>query len=443
MYRLHRSKTYLATTPRNLDVTRFRGATSALRAATNLLLALVLLAPASAYGAFAPKTREMLRKATFVGGGEILATSEYDDGRIGVVHIRIDEMFKPGKTKGPHSVRVVSITDEPGAVQPEVGAKGLLFVQPLRRTSYIDRHVPDSTSTYSFVDGRDGWRQARANQMEKLAAPIRQLVANSRGKQKDPSAQTAQRTITFQLISSLDPILVPDGLVVLAELPDLANSLSEAEVDSLKAALHSDTLPTKVRKTVISAIADNRLTVLADSLRKIDDTELQRDAWGALRRLGHPINVDTLHEDLKSEKPGVRTAAALELLDRDPEKEIATVSKQLLKDPDPEVRLEVIEALGATGSAQAATVLEPVFSDSDLKQRQATARALLAIGGPTAADSFHRLAFEGSIQAQRFAVFGLFSLGVGREDGRLQDIARRHTDKKIKELIEHGIEHGH
>lgn len=394
--------------------------------------------------ASAPTVSDLLRGATLVGIGRVTGAAELDHGRIRIHDLVIDDELKPGEREGARTVRVVSITDEPGAALIEPGSAGVAFVRPLRRNSYLDAQL-ESGAMYQFVEQRAGWLQSAApEQLTAIAAPIQQLIDSSRNPGRDAATrQAGRRALVFAMLAAPHPLLIANGVADLSAVPELASSLSSAEAATLTTVLNDTALPTELRTSLIAEIGALGLRAMVESLQQIREPALQEATWAALRQLGAPVADEELRDRLAATDPGVRLAAASELLKRDGAAAVPLVSSTILRDPDPQVRLGVIEALGATGSAAAVPPLEIVFAGDDVEERQATARALREIGGDPAIEALHRLAFKGSIDAQRYAVIVLMTLNVPRDDARVQDIARRHKDREIQTMLEHGLEAGH
>ncbi len=412
-----------------------------------LSLGALCVAPRASVALDAPHLRASLRSATLVGVGRVESVSEADYGRVRIVEISLDRQLKPVAPKDApaRTVRVVSITDEPGAARAEQGQRGVLFAIPLQRNSYIDQHV-ETGDAFAFSGGRDGWLTVADAALPQLTGPIVHLVETARsGARGESPAKRKQkaRSFVFSLLDAPHSLLVADGIDSLSSVAGLRGTLTPAEVAVIASVLDDRKHPRAARERLIDSIVTNDLRGAMGVLREVGDPELRRHAWQALRKMGEPVEVEVLTEQLGHDDPHVRIAAARELLASDADDAISVVSATALRDRSREVRLDTIEALGETGKAEAVSPLEKVFTGDDLELRQASARALTAIGGEPAADSFHRLAFAGPIESQRFAVLALLSLGVARDDTRVRAIAERHTDEKIVDMIEHGLKLGH
>jgi len=102
----------------------------------------------------------------------------------------------------------------------------------------------------------------------------------------------------------------------------------------------------------------------------------------------------------------------------------------------------VIEALGTLKDPATLPTLEQAFVDPSDTQRQASARAIRAVGGKPAVDTLARLANEGSVDSQRFAVLVLMTLDDPSGAVVLQQLAKTHPDEATRDLITHGFPKG-
>jgi HEAT repeat protein len=408
------------------------------------LLCAVVLATAPAAALDAPRLRILLKQAPRVVAGRVTHLSEYDDGRVVAARIEVAEVLKGRDADAESSVTVIEMRDLPRRALFASGSQGIGFLRPLHRNSYLDQKLPPGRYSET-TDARNGWLSAgSAEDFRAMLEIVRSLVASSRGRATKAGKETmTARQRTFKLLAAHPALLVEDGADSLTEIDGLASSLSDSEKSTLDVALRRDDLPLRVRKRLISAIAANDLRQLIPALQVLSAPELQQTCWKALRDLGAPLDEKQLKERLADSDPQIRITAMREVLDRDQAEGVTRAAQLVRSDPNRKVRMAAIEALGETGDTAAVPPLEEVFLEDDHEMRQSTARALIAIGGEPAADAFYRLAFRGPVDSQRFAVIALLALDVGRDDARVRQIAEKHTDEKIRELLEHGIKHGH
>jgi hypothetical protein len=163
-------------------------------------------------------------------------------------------------------------------------------------------------------------------------------------------------------------------------------------------------------------------------------------AWRALDQLQAAPPPEKLEERLAADNPDIRAAAVRELLRREGAAAVSKAAPVALQDPDPNVRIAAIEALGETGKQEALPSLERVFVEENVDTQQAAARAILAIGGQPAIDTLGRLTFTGPTTGQRYAFVCLMLTGINRDDPLVQRIAETHPDESIRRLATHGVD---
>ncbi len=404
----------------------------------------LLTAPAAAADRLS--VHSLIRKASVVAEITVESVRDVDAGAVRVHQVKLDQQWKPSLPPGtepPASIEVVSVVDEPGAAIAEVGDRGIAFLRPLSRNSYLDG-VLTPGKRFSFVAGRSGWLKAQnTTDLAAIAKPIELVVTSSSRPETQPIVRSIkERELMFALLAAPSPQLIDDGADTLAKRQDLAGQLSDEEIAILERDLTNPSLPLATRRHLVQAVGEARLSALGNALRSIDDPALQEDAWQALRAIGDEVDGDDLRALVADTKSPLRIPAARELLATGGTGGINAVGP-LVEDPDTEVRMAVIEGLGETKEPEAVPWLERSFASEDVETCQASARAMIEIGGDRTADALHRLAFTGPVISQRYAVVTLLAIGYDRDDPRLRDIAKRHKDEKIHQMLEHGIELGH
>src|SRR4030095_7892103 len=84
---------------------------------------------------------------------------------------------------------------------------------------------------------------------------------------------------------------------------------------------------------------------------------------------------------------------------------VGEIGRYATTDPDNNVRIAAIEALGETKQPATIPTLTQTFSQTDRAVRQASARALMAVGGQAASDAFANLALHGGdVNAKTYAM---------------------------------------
>lgn len=409
-------------------------------AATLLLLIVITTVPAAA--APAPRLHSFLKAARLVVAGEVTAVTSYDEDRISVAVFGVERTLKGNPPSGPlATVSIVELHEGSNRPGLAVGERGIAFLQPAARSSYVANVLPPGTY-YELLPEFGSFLVATSKaDAERQTAIVARLASAARGKGMDAGAA---RQLTFDLLACENRLLVEDaipGLTDLAKPPELAAD----ELSTLRAALQRTTLPERVRIALIDAVATAGIRQAVPVLQGIDSPPpIAEAAWRALDRLGAPPPEKSLETLLADPKPEVRAAAVRELLRRDGIAAVSQVAPVAVQDSDPTVRREAVDALGALGKPEALPPLERVFADSPTELQQASGRAILAVGGPPAADAFGRLAFAGPLQSQRYAVLLLMLMTEPHKDEVLQRIAKTHSDAEIRNLIEHGLDvHDH
>lgn len=411
------------------------------------LLALLALGPfggtAAASTGLAPHLRALVNDAHVVVAAEVTAVTPYDNGRILVGDLRVEQTLKGKHEKeGPLKVVEMRPLNLPPAL--EAGRHVVAFLTLAQRNTYLITHLPDGRY-FAFVSRKPASLAAEsAADAAKLAELVGRLISLSAKPEREAGRRAAQiRTFIFDLLAAGHPTLVNDGVASIDGLRDLAATLTEDEQRRLEAVLARDDLPSHVRLALIRAAAGNGLRQLVPALGQIRSPELLDAAWEALTRLESPPGRETVEEKLASPEPRVRTAAVQQLLRREKGAAVPVAVRVATSDPDMAVRVAATEALGEIGT-EAVPGLESIYRQPAWETRQAVARALRKIGGRPAAEAFERLAFTAPPEAQRYAVILLLLSGVSRDDALVQSVIQKHPDPDIRHLAEHGLElHDH
>ena len=403
------------------------------------LLGLLAAAP-PADAAPVPHLSALLKAARVAVAGEVTATTSYDDDRVAVVALRPSTVFKGSLGTPPRDLSLAELHEGSNAPPLAAGARGLFFLRPATRTSYLDRTLP--AGSYSALVPEYGAFIAAADAADAARqVAIMQRVVRIAGGATLPAAESRQ--LTFDLLAASSPVLVDDGAAGLAGL-GAAPALSEAEVATLRTTLLRAELPDRVRIAVIRAVADARLTAMVPALGEIaSPPPVMEAAWRALDALGAGPSDEALKEKLASADASARQSAARELLARDGAAAVEAVTPLAVKDADPAVRLAVVEALGALKDPAALPPLEVVFADQSVALQQAAARGIIAVGGQPAIDVLGRLAETGPVTSQRYAVLVMMTLDDPRSAPVLEKLGKTHPDEKVREMIDHGLPAGH
>jgi hypothetical protein len=389
----------------------------------------------------APRLRGLLKAARVVVAGQVVSVTPYDSDRVEVVEFAVERVLK-GNLPADEAQRValVEVRDSPTRTDLTVGARGIAFVRPATRTSSLAQLLPAGSYFQLLPQYGAFLEAATAADAERQTALVARVVKATRGAGLDGAGA---RQLTFDLLTTANPLLVEDGSTGLADLGQHPE-LTAPELAMLRAALLRAALPDRVRVTLIGAVAKAGLRDAVPALQSIDaPPAVAEAAWQALDQLGAAPPEESLETRLTDRQPEVRAAAARELLRREGVDAVGRVAPLAMRDPDPDVQRAAVDALGALGKPEALPPLERVFVDSPTDLQQATGRAILAVGGPPAIDAFGRLAFTGPVPSQRYAVVLLMTMTDPHRDEVLQRIAQTHSDEDIRELIEHGLPQHH
>ena len=403
---------------------------------TAFLLGLLVAAPAAALPA--PRLRGLVKSARVVAAGEVAAVHSYDDDRVAVVDFAVDRVLK-GSLPGapPFRLSLVELHEGPSRTTLTAGTRGLAFLRPASRTSYLARVLPSGTY-YEVLPEFGSFVSASSKDVaDRQTAVASRVVETMSGRGMDSNAA---RALTFELLAAENPLLVEDAAAGLAELRDQPK-LSAEELGVLRAALLRADLRDRVRVAVIEAVGKGGIRDAVPTLQSIAAPPAAAEAaWRVLDQLGAGPPEKSLEQRLANPDPGIRAAAVRELLRRDGAAGVSQVGPVAIQDPDPAVRKAAVEALGALGKPEGLAPLERIFADSPTDLQQAAARAIQSIGGQPAIDSCERLAFSAPPDAQRYAVLVLMTMNDPRKQAALDHIAATHPDAQIRDLVTKGLQ---
>jgi len=387
-----------------------------------------------------PRLYQLLSGARLVVAGRVAQVGSFDSGRLDVTTLAVTRTLKGEDPSG--RLQVIELRSLPStpALFSE-GAYVLAFLGPAPRTSYV-RGVLPAGEYLQATEGRASVLSAPdAATIEGAAAVVARLVAASRTPEPDAEKRRAgERALVFDELAARHPVVAEDGIAGLAALPGL-QPLSDGERTGLAAAVARTDLSARVRERLFAQLASLHLSDMVPALRAVhsSDAAVTAAAWTALRELGAAPDGDAIAAQLRSTDSTVRVAAARELLARGESAEVDRAGRLALDDPEPKVRLAVVEALAASASPGALVVLEKAFVDPIWEVRQGAGRAIFQIGGRPAAESFTRLTFNATPEMQRYAVTLLRASGVAQDDPLLVRIRTEHPDAEVREAAEHGL----
>lgn len=399
------------------------------------IVAAAFSAPALATDA--PKLKALIQASYLVVRAHVADVTEYDNGRVAVASLRVGQVLKGSAPKG--NVSVVEMRDLPVPPLFETGRDVIAFLTTGARNSYLAKHLP-AGEYLSPVKVKPGVVTAlSAADAESLARIVDRLVPGGQQPERDLTKRIASgRALAFDLLAASHPVFVEDGITTVTGIDRLAASLTADEQLIIEKTLDRADLLARIRVLLIQTIAALDLKQLVPALRRIESPELADAAWAALTKLKAAPAREDMEQRLASTDAQLRSAAIQQLLRQDKAEAIPRAAQVAKTDPDIDVRVAAIEALGTTGAPEAVPVLENIYAVPTWETRQAVGRALMHIGGRTAAEAFERMAFTAPPDAQRFAVVMLM-LSVPRDDALLQRVIAKHPDPELRELAEHGV----
>jgi HEAT repeat protein len=393
----------------------------------------------------APRLSSLARSAHLIVLADVGALTEVDDGRLVEAHLRVSRMLS-----GPEQTVAATVVEDRRfpSVPPvmRTGRRVLAFLEEAPSTSQLRRALSPGVH-YRVAGGRWGLLDLPDAAAENVALEVVTGWISLAEDELDEVARSAlRRRLTFVELAAADPRLVEDGAAELAELPGLSASLQDSERDVIVAALGREDLPERVRIGLVDTVVRARLRSVSPALDRLDGAgpDLRRAAIRARVQLGQTRERAKLVEALSDDDPAARLAAVHELQEIGTQEAVAEVAGLAVGDPDREVRLAAIEALGKAPSPAAMEALGKTFADASREIRRRSAQVIYGIGGRPAATLLAELAFEAPAEAQRQAVVLLLTLGIPRDDPLVRRIRDTHPNPALRDLAEHGLQvHSH
>jgi hypothetical protein len=387
-----------------------------------------------------PRLRQLVAGARLIVAGRVEEVESLDSGRLAVATIAVTQTLK-GEAPAAR-VQVLDLASLPSTPPLlRTGESVLVFLTPARRNSYVRKLLPEG-GYLEPTSGRDAVLAATDPAViDEAVRIVAEIVDASRAPETDADERRAkERARVFAELAARHAAVVEDGIAALAEQKPLL-PLSDEEGARLAAAIGRGDLPPRVRERLFAQVASLHIVGMVAALQAVrsDDAEVTAAAWSALRRLGAAPDEKQIAQLLRASDAKVRSAAARELIARDPKAEVDRAARLAVDDADPQVRIAVTDALGRSGSAATIVVLEQAFVKPPLEAQQAAARAIFQIGGRPAQESFARLVFTAPPEQQRYAIALLRSTGIADDDPLLVKIRTEHPEREVREVAEHGF----
>jgi HEAT repeat protein len=241
----------------------------------------------------------------------------------------------------------------------------------------------------------------------------------------------------------MHPRLAADAVVELRRV-DGVTAITDEEVAILGKALATTSLPAPTRIGLIRLAGERGWKTALPALRRAaSDTPQVLDAILAARsQLGAQPDKAELVPYLSSKDPAVRSAAVRALASL-ATPAVGEIGRYATTDPDNNVRIAAIEALGETKQPATIPTLTQTFSQTDRAVRQASARALMAVGGQAASDAFANLALHGSdVNAKTYAML-LLVLTTGKDSPAVRRVLASNPRPEVVDVAKHGLQWQH
>jgi HEAT repeat protein len=383
--------------------------------------------------------RTLAGRATAVVVARPGAPAEYDEGRLLVHPLRIEEVLR-----GRLDLAVAPLVEIRGTSRrpPLLGdaERVVVLLGPAAALSYLDANLP-AGPRFEPVGGRDGVIPIRSESDLEATERLLDMGAAAAALPAGPEQRDALRALAFAAVGAHHPRWLADALLELRVLPQGA-ALTTDEVSALSGAIRDPAMPPPLRVRLLDLLGDRRWIGAADvvAVAEVDEPSVLDALLTARSRLGMPAGRDELAPHLASKDPRVRAAAVRALAAIDDPAAMRDLGHYATADPDPSVQEAAIGALGASGRDAAVPFVKQAFDGGAPRIRQASARALLALGGRRKSDALVDLALTGATPEARHYAALMLVISTPPDDPALRRLRTEATDDKVRHLLEHGIE---
>jgi hypothetical protein len=257
-----------------------------------------------------------------------------------------------------------------------------------------------------------------------LAALVRYLALSAESREQ--SGGVAALT---QLAASRTP-LAEEALERLADIDGLAERLDATAAMRLAGVAEDAEQPLRLRQNVLRLAARHRLVVLRPVVERLSrvDGPLEADALACRAEIDGGLPQARVQQFLQASDAGVRAVAARNARGSLAEREL---TRLVVSDPSPAVRLAAAETLAASGPTWGLEGAVSAFGDADGGVRSGATRAVAARGAeavPFLRDALQR---GGGIAAGAVATLALMG---SRGTELLQQAAASNLDPKVRTL---------
>ncbi|HXJ36916.1 MAG TPA: HEAT repeat domain-containing protein [Candidatus Eisenbacteria bacterium] len=385
--------------------------------------------------------RSLGAESTAVVEAVVLKTTPFDDDKLRVYQVRVERTLH-GTLEGDEVdlVEIRGAASRPGFVAD--GERAILVLRTAPRLSYLTQQLPAGTY-YSPSGGRDGVIPITSDAERDAVARALDEGFRISTLTDETENRRARRALAFEELGSMVPRLAADALVELRRLDPLA-PLSHDELGALERTFAAKSIPPATRVGLAQLVAQRGLTDAVPALRAalLDTPEVFDAVFAARTRLGAPPDRAELASYLTAKDPAVR-ASAIRALAELKEPAVGEIGRYATSDPDLEVRVAAIEALGATQQPAALPTLSQTFGTSQREIRQASGRAILAIGGDPASQALINLALHGEDADTRSYAALLLMVSNGRDSAPVQRLLASNPSSEVRNVIEHGLRWTH
>ncbi len=398
-----------------------------------LCLALGLLCTGVVRSAERRLIRDLTAQAPLIVIGTVRGGEDFAQGAFSLHTLDVIETLK-GSARG----KLKLVEDRKSSLHIyHDGQRVLVFLDQAPTHSLYRKHLPPG-AYFAAVGGKEGVMELEARADPVARALVEAYLAGDEEAARDPQLLRAE-------LRSSQPRLAADAVSQLRGRSGLAQSLTKQDLKAVNSCLRDPLVGDKTRARLMRLLGEREVKAALPLLRALDPVagELIAARARALTQLGEPPAAAQLEAYLRHPDPELRRFALEQLSRSSKKKAIRQLEAVALTDGDKNVRVAAVEALGASGRPEVTEVLVQVFNSRDSDLRRASARAFHKLGGPATQQALGDLVFDGErYEVQAHALVLLFSMGATKQDPMIERIRRQHPDKRIRRIIDEGIDFG-
>jgi hypothetical protein len=392
-------------------------------------LALIWAGPV--YAGEARTLRELTAEASLIAIGKIVGSEDLAEGAL-TLHAL--DVIQGLKSVSPPPLQIVEERRSSLRLMQK-GQRVLVFLSYAPRHSLYRKHLPPGRH-FVVLGGKEGVIELDPG-ADDLARRV--VMAYLRG-----TAQgEGERALIRRELYSSQSRFAADAVAQLEKDAGLAKSLEKEDLEALKACLRDDRIDERTKARLVQLLGEGEVPKAEALLRAFEPSSgiLIAARAEALARLGFAPGAKEIESYLGNSDPTVRRFGVKRLASSRQGDAVDRLEAVALNDSNKGVRLAAIEALGATGRPEATKVLERTFNSEDDDVRRASARGFNQLGGPAAQEALSEIVFRGErYEVQAHALVLLFAMGTTKEDPAIERIRSEHPDRRIRRMIEEGID---